>query len=59
MNRNFQKIIKELRRRGYTQHDISKACGLSQSVISRLERVKGAEPRYNAGALLVEMWVMT
>ncbi|WP_372826511.1 helix-turn-helix domain-containing protein [Polaromonas sp.] len=51
----WPEIIQLLKSRGYSQKRLAKATGVDQSTICRLGDGRAPEPRYSAGAALIEL----
>lgn len=52
---NWQNILDDLRRAGWTQVQIAERCGVVQSTISSLSRAGTEQPIYPLGAALVAL----
>lgn len=56
---NWPQLLIDLSARGYTQPEIAKRCGCSQSMISDLSRGKTLDPRFSLGLALRQMHART
>ena len=52
---DFQRVIKELIAKGWTQTQIANDAGCCQGNIVRLAKTAGAEPRWSTGNALLTM----
>lgn len=52
---NWQELLHGLKARGYTQEEIAKKAGCTQSYISHLKKGKKKECSYRIGEALIKM----
>jgi len=52
---DFQRLIKKLVDKGWTQREIGEEVGCSQANIARLLKERTADPRYRTGIALVRL----
>lgn len=50
------RVITHLERSGYTQRDIAAKLGMSKGWVIHLKDSPGAEPRFDDGSALLDMW---
>jgi len=50
---NFQRLVKGLQDKGWTQSEIAEEIGCSQANIARLLKHKSADPRWRTGDALI------
>lgn len=51
----WQKILKSLKDKGWTQTDIAYECNISQSAVQQINSGIIKEPRYSVGKRLIEL----
>lgn len=51
----WQKILKSLKDKGWTQTDIANECNISQSAVQQINSGIIKEPRYSVGKRLIEL----
>jgi len=52
---NFQRLVKNLMKKGWTQRQIGEEIGCSQANIARLLKDKTADPRWRTGDALIRL----